>query len=517
VSFLVPPSRRSWTEVAVAGVAVAVGVVAEADSYNWGDARHWLPDLLVGWTLIACGLVARRRTGLLLATTGFTWFAGNFASSTLVLHRGPLAQLVLTYPDGASGLLPAVALAYTVAAFGATWWNNAGTIALAAALVVAAAWRYHRSVGRLRREARYALRAAALLAAVLGMAATVNLTSDTTSARDTALLAYQAALCSLAVYLAYGAVRRPWERPAVTDLVVDLGETRTPTVREALAQALGDPTLEVAYRLGAGYVDAAGRAVSLPADGARRHVTRIEREGEEVAVLVHDAAMLDDPGLVDAVVAATRLAAANARLQAEVRTQVSELEASRRRLLEAADAERRRLEARLREGAVRRLAALEAQLADARATASVATAAAIQQAEEQLAKTSSDLHELAAGLHPRELVEHGLAPAVASLAWRSPIPVDVDVLAGRLPEQLEATIFFVCSEALTNIAKHAHASSASVRIEETGSTVRIEIRDDGSGGAEPRSIADRVEAVGGRLQVESPVGGGTRLLAEIPL
>ena len=114
------------------------------------------------------------------------------------------------------------------------------------------------------------------------------------------------------------------------------------------------------------------------------------------------------------------------------------------------------------------------------------------------------------------LSEHGLAAAVTSLAERSPVPVDTDVRTSRLPEQLEATIFFVCSEALANVVKHAHASHVSLSIEEHPRTVRVEIADDGVGGAEPRSIADRVEAVGGTLLVESPPGGGTRLRAEIP-
>ena len=127
-----------------------------------------------------------------------------------------------------------------------------------------------------------------------------------------------------------------------------------------------------------------------------------------------------------------------------------------------------------------------------------------------------DLRQLAAGLLPHELGERGLAAAVAGLGERSPVPVDAVVRAGRLPDRLEATIFFVCSEALANVAKHARASRVWVSIEERGDVVTVEIRDDGRGGAEPRSIADRVEAVGGTLRVDSPVGGGTRLRARIP-
>jgi signal transduction histidine kinase len=495
---------------------VAVGVAAESNSYGWSDARHWVPDLLTGWMLIACGLIARRRAGLLLGATGFSWFAGNFWPSALVLHRAPLTQLVLTYPSGAAGQLAAIVLAYVAVLVTANRWNEVGTIAIAVILLVGAGLRYRRCVGRPRREARYARRAARLLAAALGLVAAVDASLDTAGAHDAALLAYEIGLCSVAVYLAAGTIRRPWERPGVTDLVVDLGETRSPTVRDALAQALGDPTLAVGYRIDGSYVDAAGRPTTLPPPGSGRKMTRIERDGAEVAIIVHDTAVLDDPGLIEAVAAATRLAAANSRLQAEVRAQVAELEASRRRLLEAGDAERRRLEARLRGGAARRLTLLAQQLANARATASAATTPAIEQAQHQLARTAGDLSELAAGLHPRDLAEHGLPAAIAGLAKRSSVPVDAAVRAGRLPDHVEATVFFVCSEALANVAKHARASRVSIEIEDVARTVIVDVRDDGVGGAEPRSIADRVEAVGGTLDVESPPGGGTRLRAAVP-
>lgn len=508
-------SRRSWTDVLLAAAAVAVGVAAESRLYTWNDTRQWLPDLLTGLTLVVCGSIARGRTGVLLVASGFAWFAGNFASLALVLHRGPLAHLLLTYPEGASGLLPIIVIAYGAAVLSGTWLNDPITIAMGLGLVAGGAWRVSRSVGQRRRETRYALRGACAIATVFAIVATVDLTSQTMSSHQTALLAYQLTLCALAIYLAYGVVRRPWERPVVTDLVVELGESRATTVRDALAHALGDPSLDILYRLPGGYVDAAGRPTALPRDGVR-HVTRIERDGAEVAVLVHDPAVLHDSGLVDAVAAATRLAAANARLQADVRAQVLELDSSRLRLLEAADAERRRLEIRLREGSIRRLAQLEGKLTKVRALAGAAATPAIEQAEQQLARTTTELLQLAAGLHPHELVDQGLAAAVATLANSSAVPVDAVVRAGRLPARLEATVFLVCSEALANVAKHAGASRVSILIEERGQTITVEIADDGKGGAEPRSIIDRVEAVGGTLRIESPPGSGTTLRAEIP-
>jgi signal transduction histidine kinase len=512
--------RRSWTDALLIASGVAVGLAAEATSSDWSRPGTWITDLLTGWALIACGLAVHRRAGLLLATSGLTWFAGNFWSVALLLHRAPLAQLVLTYPSArSSGRLDrsAIGVAYAISLAGAIWWGDLGTYVLAALLLLAVGAHYLRAVGRRRRECAYAMRAAVFFAVILGVVATANSIWATAGERSAVLHFYQAGLVALALFLVYGLLRQPWLSAGIVDLVVDLGETRTGNVRDALAHALGDPTLDVAYRVDGGYVDAAGRPTDLPPAESGRHFTRIERDGAEVAVLVHDAALLDDPALLEAVATATRLASANARLQAEVRTQVAELDASRRRLVEAGDAERRRLEARLHEGALQRLSDLDARLADARAAAKPETAAAIGEAQGQLGRTASDLRELAAGLHPRELVEHGLRSALAALAERSPVPVDVNVPDGRLPEDVELTLFFVCSEALANAWKHARASRVTIAVERTPAAARLEVQDDGVGGATPRSLADRIEAVGGSLVVDSPPRGGTRLLTEIPL
>ncbi len=511
--------RRSWADPALVAAAVAVGLAAEARSYDWSDLGAWIPDLLTGWTLVAFGLIARGRAGLLLGASGFAWFAGNFTSAALLLHRAPFTQLVVTYPSGrAAGPLDrgAIAAVYAVSVSGAMWWGDAATYVLAAVLLLTVGVHYLRAVGLRRRERAYALRAAAFFAAVLVAVASANLIWDTAGERSALLHFYEAGLVATAAFLLYGLLREPWQRAGIVDLVVDLAETPSRSVRDELAHALGDSTLDVAYRVDGGYVDAAGRPIDLPHADSRRQLTRIERDGAEIAVLVHDAAVLDDPALLEAVATATRLAAANARLQAEVRTQVAELEASRRRLLEAGDTERGRLEASLREGALRRLTRLDSRLANARVTAPPATAARIDAAQGQLARTSSDLRELAAGLHPRDLEEHGLGPALATLAERSPVPVELTLPPERLPEAVELTLFFVCSEALANVWKHAAASRIAITVERTGEIMRVEVRDDGVGGAEPRSLADRVEAVGGTLEVDSPRGVGTQLRAEIP-
>jgi signal transduction histidine kinase len=500
---------------------------------------------VTGWTLIACGLIAcsRRgdsRSGALMTATGFAWFAANFATSSdgaiawlsahaLYLHRGPLVHLVLTYPRGRPVRRlerAAVAAGYVAAVVAPAWRSETVALVLAGVLVLVGAPTYFRAIGRVRRERGYAFQATAFVAAVIAATAAIRLAVPTQGASEATLLAYQAALCALAIALLAGLIRRPWERPAVTDLVVELGETRSGTLRDALARALGDPTLDVGYWLPeqSAYVDASGRRLELPQENGNRRVTRIERNGQPLAALVHDRSVLDDPGLVEAVAAAARLAAANARLQAEVRAQVDEVAASRRRLVHAGDEERRRLEERLREGAERRLTTLLDRLEEAleRRHPSGATRPKLERAYSQLARALSELRELAGGLHPRELAADGLPAALAALAERSPVPVRMAAPPERLPSELEAALYFVCSEALANVAKYASASTVAVSVTAADGYVRLEVEDDGVGGADPargtglRGLADRVDALGGSLVVESRVGEGTRLAAELP-
>jgi signal transduction histidine kinase len=234
--------------------------------------------------------------------------------------------------------------------------------------------------------------------------------------------------------------------------------------------------------------------------------------------------VLEDSGLLEAVASAAQLAASNARLRAEVQARVVELEVSRRRILVARDEERRRLEHRLREGAERRLGELEDTLRRGRRFASgERTRDQMARAEDQLARTLEELRRLAHGLHPRVLSEHGLAGALAVLAKDLSLPVVIKISDDRLPERVAVAVYFVCAEALTNVAKHAAAAHIAVAVTSSDGRVRVEIADDGIGGADPahgsglRGLADRVETFGGTLLVESTSGHGTRLAAEIPL
>jgi signal transduction histidine kinase len=508
--------------------AFGFGLVAEWRGPGFDDPAAWVPDLLTGWTLLAAGGAARARRpesrfGFLLAATSVAWFAGTLWSTLATLHRAPLAHAVFSFPSGrltSAAARAATGLVYATWPFGG---REAATVTFAVLLVAVPLVAHRRAVGVERRSRTPSVWAAAAISIVLTAGAAARLAFPEGDADDPTLFAYEAVISAAAVGLAAALVGARWLRPPVADLVVELGETRATTVRDALAHALGDPSLEVAYRAEGGWVDARGQPVVLPPEGAGRAVTPIERDGKPVAVLVHGPETLSDPTIADAVARAARLAAANARLQRDVRAKAAELEASRRRLLVAGDAERRRLERRLREGAELRLTRLAAKLERARTSVSGDAPPPLEHAERRLANAIAELEELARGLHPRLLSERGLEGALAELADRSVLPVNVIFTSSRLPEELEAAVYFICSEALANAAKHASATKVVIEVAPRDGELSVVVADDGKGGADVargsglRGLADRVEAIGGELRIESPPSGGTLIAARMPL
>jgi signal transduction histidine kinase len=518
-------------------------MAAEWRLYGWAEPHSWLPDLVTGWAMIGCGLAGwtlrpRSWSGALLTAAGFAWFIPDFAGTSaglpgwvgayaLYLYRGPLAHLVLTYPLGrvrgrAEGAI--VAAGYAAAVVTPAWDSRLASVTLAVFLVAAAIRAYLRAAGRERRMRRSGLQATVLFAVSIAAVALVRSAVPGPAVGAATLLSYEVMLCALAVGLLTGLIRWPWDRAEVADLVVELGEARSGTLRDELARALGDPSLQVGYWLpeSAAFIDAAGRPLAVPDLGSGRAATVVEREGQPLAVLVHDTAVLGDPGLVEAVSSAAGLAAANARLQAEVRARLAEIAASRRRILDAGDEERGRLELRLRDGAQRRLGELADSLRLARQSAAgSATAERVARAELQLTRTQEDLGRLARGLHPRQLSEQGLKAALAALAGDCPLRVDLTAPVILTSPAVAACVYFVCSEALVNVAKHASASTVQVLVTTRAGAVTVEVADDGVGGADPRGwgirgLADRVETFGGTLTVASGPGQGTRLTAVIP-
>jgi signal transduction histidine kinase len=317
-------------------------------------------------------------------------------------------------------------------------------------------------------------------------------------------------------------------RAAVADLVVELERTPPGEVRDALARTLGDPTLELALWLPDQglYADSQGRPFALPAPGSERAVTLLGPADAPVAALVHDPVLLERRALLTAAGAAARLALENERLQAELRAQLAELRASRARIVTAGDEGRRRLERDLHDGAQQRLLSLGLALQlvrsklgpDANGASDV-----LDEADAELSAALDELRELARGIHPAVLTEQGLAAALRSLVGRSPVPVTIASLPEkRLPAPAEAAAYFLVSEALANVAKYARATRVRINVAHADGRVLVDVDDDGVGGADLlrgsglRGLVDRVHALDGRLELESPPGHGTHLHAEIP-
>jgi signal transduction histidine kinase len=317
---------------------------------------------------------------------------------------------------------------------------------------------------------------------------------------------------------------------AVSDLVASLTERadRRRGLRDALADALGDPRLTLAYWLPerGEYVNSAGQRVELPSRGSQRVATVVDDHGVPVAAIVHDAALADERELIAAVGAAATLTLENERLDAELRAKVEELREQRRRGVEAALEERRRLERNLHDGAQQRLVsmALKLRLARSQVGHDGEAGRLLADASEELDEALEELRELARGIHPAVLHDRGLDAALETLANRSPVPVELEATPGvRLAEPVEAAAYFVVAEALTNVAKYAAATRATVRAVRDNGHMIVEVADDGVGGADPSKgsgltgLADRLCSVDGRLEVIDARGGGTIVRAEIPL
>jgi signal transduction histidine kinase len=520
-----------------------------------------LLSLLAGWSFIGSGLVAgarrpENRTGSLMMLVGLTFLAGLLDSAeqpavqllgawVRPLHLAVFMHLLLAFPGGrldsrlARGLVAAAYLDLGILyhaplvlgddgvggtlseasfAFGAVVFLAGSGLLVQRWLAGSRAWR--RAVAPLWWTGALAL---ALLAVF---------NADQFLSRPVGVVPMWAfRLAFVAIPFAFLAVllRVRLARASVAELVVELEEARpSGSLRDAMARALGDPSLTVAYWLPEQqrYVDLEGRPVELPAAGQGRVATVVEREGRRVAAIVHDRALLDDPGLIRAAGAAAALALDNERLQAELRARFDELKASRARIVEAADQERKRIERNLHDGTQQRLTsiALALGLAESKLTSDPrAAGASVRQAKQALEAALAELRDLSHGIHPSVLTTRGLGPALEDLAYTAPLPVTVAAdLNGRLPERVEAGTYYAVAEGLANVAKHAQASTATVVLARERGRLLLRVCDDGIGGADPtrgtglRGLADRLQALGGTFEVDSPPGGGTELRAAIP-
>jgi signal transduction histidine kinase len=567
--------RRAWVALWPLGAVVVV----------LGDLGWWIHgvepretyvlDVAVGASAITGGLLVwarqpRNLIGPLLVLSGFLWALGGIRGFQTpyaavvgdALSFTPdlvLAHLLLAYPTGRLGspwIRGLVAAGYGIVALNVVkvttlatttvgtenpvaLWNapnvhdRLDTVTLSAAaayaltgiVVLFSRWLRASTAGR------YVYSPVLGAALAFALAALFETTADAVTGSEPRWSALPAVLMRVVIPFAflYGLLRSRVDRFGVGDLVARLGVGPRDSLREALARTLHDPALQLAYwsTARAAYVDSEGKVVALPVEGSHQVATLIERGGEPLAAIVHDRALHEDTRLIEAVSATTRLLLENESLQAEVQAQLEAARASRARLVEAGDAERRRVERDLHDGAQQRLVTLSLALGLAREQATSngnsALSESLAEAAEEAARALAELRELGRGLHPTILSEAGLGAALESLAERSSVPTAViAVPAERLPQAVERAAYFIASEALANVSKHANASRIQLGARRENSKLVLEITDDGIGGADPArgsgltGLEDRAAALGGRLWIESPPGGGTRVLAEIP-
>jgi signal transduction histidine kinase len=576
--------RRALVGLGIAGfIAGAVPLVlalSAPDDIN-DPALTAVFGPLVGWSFIGTGLFAwyRRpdnRFGPLMAAVGFTWCVSGLAvdRNSYVFIAGylfssvPFALLFHMLSSFPSGRLEG-AFARSVAALGyfattVLWWvillfydttrdewasnplmafDDQGTAdtllaiqsVLALGLTIAVPFVLRQRWLGAGRPMRQVLAPVYITASVLMVLLLITLIADLSGLSDDIEVVIDVAglVTLVAIPFAFlgGLLRSRLSRAgAVSELVARLSErdARRSGLRDALADALGDPGLTLLYWLPVRgrYVNAEGQPVDLPAPFEERVATIVEDHGAPVAAIVHDASLRDERDLIAAVGAAATLTLENERLDAELRAKVEELRDQRRRGVEAALEERRRLERNLHDGAQQRLVAMALKLRMARSRVADHDPQAEQlliSAAAELDAALEELRELARGIHPAVLSDRGLDAALEALAHRSPIPVELEATPGeRLPEAVEAAAYFVVAEALTNVAKYASATRATVRAVRDNGHMVVEVTDDGVGGADPSKgsgldgLADRLCSVDGRLEVMDARGGGTIVRADIP-
>jgi signal transduction histidine kinase len=533
--------------------------------------------VVAGLALVTAGLVTSLtrpagRIGDLALLAGVAWFAPFWAGwrggPPLVVSLGTLAagfafallvHLVLAYPTGrlrsrgARALVVAVYLEAALSALGRALfrdpffdpncWDNCTdnvflvrslprvaerihdadvwfTAVAGAALAAVCVWRLVAASAPARRTLWPELAGGIALAAATIAHSAALVRTPLEDPSDSVFLSIFAVGCAAVIVIAlglpWGLLRARVQRRSVARIATDLGEAPPPgSLESALAGAIGDSDLRIAYWLPASqrYVDARGRPLEEPIPALGGAVTPLVRDGRRVAVVTHAAAFTE---LEHELGAAARLALENERLQAEVLAQLHDLRESRARIVETGDAERRRLERDLHDGAQQRLLALSYDLRLTRAAAEgdgdVATASLLANASGDAEAALSELRELAHGIHPAILTEAGLGPALASLAETAPLPVEIaDTPGERYPASVETAAYSVVAEAIDDAARRGGTYAAVAAIRDDGQLV-VTVEDDGCARtSEPIHLADRVGAVGGSLDV-----GQTTLRAEIP-
>jgi signal transduction histidine kinase len=364
--------------------------------------------------------------------------------------------------------------------------------------------------------------------AVAGLAYVgVHVVAVSEAVRDASLVVVAVAVATTPVAFLVVAVRRQAARAAVAELVVRLTTTSSgaDAVQDALRTAVADPGLRLSWWSPAERrYEAADGEEEMSGEDDRWHAEIRDAEGEPLARLALDPSLRRQPDLVSAVLGAAGLALANGRLHHRVQAQLEEVRASRQRIVTATQAERQRVERAVHDGAQGPLVAVSAALSTVRLRVSgqPEVLAALERAQDTVRTALGDLRDIARGMHPMVLTEDGLRAALARLAESQSVPTTIDVPATRLPAEVEGALYYSAAEALTNVVKHAAATSAHVRVRAEDGFARLEVDDDGRGGARPdggtglTGLRDRARALRGELAVGDGESGGTRVVVTIP-
>jgi signal transduction histidine kinase len=562
--------------------AVAVYFVLTTDQ-DHDVAIDLVAILVIGLSFAGTGLFAWWRrpanpVGLLMWLTGFFWFfntytlsdaAVPFVAGFLVTNvsYGLLINLLLVFPDGrlrtrlermvvAGGYIAVIPMHWVAAVLVQpsenicedcrdnpillvedqsvyeAWsaFQSLVAIAVLIGLVVALARRWRGWPSDRRDQFAPVLWAGGLGLGMLSVSILIDLlTAEGNELRQVIYLLSLVPLALIPFAFLFGLLRSRISRAeAVGDLIADLGEGEGRGLREALANALSDPSVELAYWVpeSSSYVDADGGRVRLPGPDDARLSCEVNHEGRRVGAIIHAGEREGSVELVEAIGSAAGLRMENERLDAELRARLEELRASRARIVEAGYLERQRVERDLHDGAQQRLLALTLNLKLARSKVEEDPAGAGELLDEvaaELEHATAELRELARGIHPGLLTDRGLVPALEALASRATVPVELTTEIEQRPTPgVEAAAYFLVSEALANIAKHAGAGSASVAVAQRNGTLTVEVLDDGRGGADAngsglQGLADRVAALEGTFTVSDRVEGGTAVRASIPL